>query len=251
MKAFGSTDIGKIRKENEDDFCVFQNAKGDWIAVVCDGIGGSAAGEVASHIAIRTIHDAFEKCPELDRDFKVNDWIQMVLNKANDAIFYQAQHTSQERGMGTTCVGVIISNGATYIFNVGDSRIYADYQEGLIQMSEDHNVVARLLRNGAISEEEARNHKQKNTLTNALGVWHVFQIDIHRIETSYKYLLLCSDGLHGYVLQDVIQSIVENKQMSIETKVHTLINRANLAGGYDNCTVVMLENDGDNYADTH
>lgn len=245
MKVFGNTDIGKIRKENEDDFCAFQNANGDWIAVVCDGIGGSAAGEVASHIAIRTIHDAFEKCPDLDRDYKVNDWIQLVLNKSNDAIYYKSQQSSKERGMGTTCVGVIIADGATYIFNVGDSRIYADYREGLIQMSEDHNVVTRLLRQGEISQEEAKTHKHRNTLTNALGVWHVFQIDIHRIESSYKYLLLCSDGLHGYVLQDVIQAIVEKDDMSLETKVHTLINRANLAGGYDNCTVVLLENDGD------
>lgn len=247
MRSFGYTDIGLMREINEDSYNTFQNERGDWIGVVCDGIGGSAAGEVASQIAVKTISDAFRENPVLDHDYEVDEWIQTVLNRANDAIFYKAQHNEEEYGMGTTCVGFLLTKGSTYIFNVGDSRVYADYSEGLIQMSEDHNVVARLLANGEISVEEAKTHKQRNTLTNALGVWHVFQIDFHKIESTYKYLLLSSDGLHGYVPQDVIEVIVEDENKSLEEKVALLIDQANKAGGYDNCTIVILENDGDLY----
>ena len=243
MKAFGSTDIGNVRQENEDDFFYLENDRGDCIAVVCDGIGGSAAGEVASHIAVHTIRDAFIQSPVLDHDYEVDEWIQTTFNKANDAIYYKAQHNKNERGMGTTCVGFLMTKKSAYIFNVGDSRVYADYAEGLIQMSEDHNVVSRLLRKGEITKEEARWHKQKNTLTNALGVWHVFQIDLHKIENTFQYILLSSDGLHGYVSHKDIQNIVEDPQMSLEEKTKALISKANRAGGYDNCTVVIVEND--------
>ncbi len=247
MRSFGNSDIGLIREQNEDAYVTFQNERGDWIGVVCDGIGGSAAGEVASHIAVQKIEAAFQKNPVLDHDYEVDEWIQTVLNRANDAIFYKAMHSQDQKGMGTTCVGFIYTKGNTYIFNVGDSRVYADYQEGLIQMSEDHNVVAKLLANGEISREEAKTHKQRNILTNALGVWHVFQIDFHKIESTYKYLLLSSDGLHGYVPQDVIEVIVENPEMSLEEKSMLLLEQANQAGGYDNCTVVLFENDEDAY----
>ncbi|MBB5183681.1 Stp1/IreP family PP2C-type Ser/Thr phosphatase [Catenisphaera adipataccumulans] len=242
IKAFGQTDIGCVRKENEDDFCVFSNAHEDWIAAVCDGIGGSAGGEVASKIAVRTLKEAFEKAPEFMKDSQVNDWIQSTLNKANDAIYYKGLHSDDEKGMGTTCVGAIITGDSTYIFNVGDSRIYADYTEGLVQMSEDHSVVARLLRSGQITPEEAKTHVQRNTLTNALGIWRVFQIDIHKIDPGYQYLLISSDGLHGYVAHDDIQAIVENQDLDVKTKTEALIARANNAGGYDNCTVIVLEN---------
>ena len=129
MKAFGSTDIGNVRQENEDDFCYLENDRGDCIAIVCDGIGGSAAGEVASHIAVHTIKDAFIQSPVLDHDYEVDEWIQTTLNKANDAIYYKAQHNKSERGMGTTCVGFLMTKKSAYIFNVGDSRVYADYAE--------------------------------------------------------------------------------------------------------------------------
>lgn len=251
MRTFGSTDIGLRRELNEDSYVTFQNDRKDWIGVVCDGIGGSAAGEVASRLAVDTIAEAFKKNPVLDHDYQVDEWIQTVLNHANDTIFYTAKEHEEEQGMGTTCVGFILTKGSTYIFNVGDSRVYADYEEGLIQMSEDHNVVSRLLANGEISIEEARTHKQRNTLTNALGVWHVFQIDFHKIESTYKYLLLSSDGLHGYVPQDVIEVIVEAKNKSLEQKAALLIEQANEVGGYDNCTVVLLENDGELYGVDH
>ena len=150
-----------------------------------------------------------------------------------------------ERGMGTTAVGVIKAHIGTFIFNVGDSRIYADYNNELIQMSEDHSVIAQLLKEGKITLDGAKSHTQKNTLTNALGVWHVFRIDINKIENTYKYLLVSSDGLHGYVEKKVISDIVHDSSLSLQEKTETLIARANQSGGYDNCTVILMENDGE------
>ena len=243
MRAFGNTDIGCTRKVNEDDYCILQNENGDWLAAVCDDIGGSAAGEVASHLAVSKLREAFLKAPVFKKDSQVNDWIHDTLNKANDAIYLESMRNRKERGMGTTCVGMIYANNATYIFNVGDSRLYAYYSDGLIQMSEDHSVIAKLIKEGKIKPEEAKSHAQRNTLTNALGVWRVFRIDTNKIDSNYRYILICSDGLHGYVSYEEIQAIIDSSAYNLTDKVNALISRANQSGGYDNCTVILMENE--------
>ena len=168
-------------------------------------------------------------------------WVQETLNRANDQIFTRSLSNKSQRGMGTTCVGTIVTGRATYIFNVGDSRLYADYRDGFIQMSEDHSIIAQLMREGKLTKEEARSHAQRNTLTSALGVWRVYRMDIHKIDPHYRYLLLCSDGLHGYVNENMICEIVEDERLSLSEKVNFLIAKANSAGGADNCTVVLME----------
>lgn len=243
MKVFANTDVGCTRQLNEDNYCVLQNEHGDWLAAVCDGIGGSAAGEVASSIAVEKLREMFLKAPVFTKDSQVNDWIHEALNSANDEIYIESMRSSTKRGMGTTCVGVIIANNSTYIFNVGDSRLYAFYSDGLIQMSEDHSVIAKLIKEGKITPEEAKSHAQRNTLTNALGVWRAFRIDTNKIESNYKYILVCSDGLHGYVSYEEIQAIVDADNFTLNEKVNALISRANQAGGYDNCTVILMENE--------
>lgn len=243
MRAFANTDVGLIREVNEDDYCLFKNSNDDWLAVVCDGIGGAAAGEVASHIAISILRDGFLAAPKFKTDGDVNRWIRRYLNRANDEILRSSRNNPSQKGMGTTCVGFIRTNRASYIFNVGDSRLYADYSDGLIQMTEDHSVIAQLIREGKLTEEQAKTHAQRNTLTNALGVWSVFRIDTNKIQSNYKYVLICSDGLHGYVSHKDIQTIVESKDYSLVDKVGALILKATRAGGYDNCTVILLEND--------
>lgn len=245
MQVYGNTNLGLKRKLNEDDYCIAHNDNDEWMAIICDGIGGAQAGEVASHIAVMTMYDAFLKNPAFKKDRDVDGWIREHLNQANDFIYSKSQKNANERGMGTTAVGVIVAKIGTYIFNVGDSRIYALYDDGLIMMSEDHSVVWQLLKENKITLEEAKVHPQKNTLTNALGVWHVFRIDINKIDQSYKTLLLSSDGLHGYVDKNSIDSIVKDSSLSLEQRVNTLIARANQSGGYDNCTVVLMEKEDD------
>ena len=243
MKVFANTNVGLVRKLNEDDYCIAHNQNDEWMAIVCDGIGGAKAGEVASHTAVMTMYEAFMKNPNFKKDRQVDNWIRETLNQANDFIYAKSLKNPSERGMGTTAVGVICAKIGTFIFNVGDSRVYVDYDNELIQMSEDHSVIAQLLKEGKISIEEAKTHPQKNTLTNALGIWHVFRIDINKIDTNYKYILVCSDGLHGYVEKNVIQDIIHDDKLSLKEKSETLVARANQSGGYDNCTVILMENE--------
>ncbi|MBQ0064226.1 MAG: Stp1/IreP family PP2C-type Ser/Thr phosphatase [Firmicutes bacterium] len=242
MKAWGSTDVGKLREINEDDYFVAYNRHKDLMAVVCDGIGGSQAGEVASSTAIQTIYSLFLDAPEFESDSQVNLWLQATLNTANDVIFSKSANNIYEKGMGTTCVGVLITDGKSYIFNIGDSRIYAKYDDGFIQMTEDHSVINKLLKEGKITPKEAKTHVQKNTLTNALGVWRIFRIDINKIESTFDYLLICSDGLHGYVSKIDIESVVLSDTLTLKEKVSSLIALANKEGGKDNCTVILIDN---------
>lgn len=237
----GRTDPGKVRPVNEDSYLTMTNRHNDTLAVVCDGIGGSAAGEEASRIAVRTLGDAFRKGPEFSHDYEVDSWLREVLHKANDQIYNRSMKSKKVRGMGTTAVGVLICRLGTYIFNVGDSRLYAFYDDGLTQMTEDHSVIAQLVRENRITPEEARTHSQRNTLTNALGVWRVFRIDVDKIESTWKQLLVCSDGLHGYVPQEEIEKVIQDPIFTPDQKSRILVERANEAGGLDNVTVILLE----------
>ena len=242
MKFCGNTDIGKTRDNNEDDYCLLCNDRGDWLGVVCDGIGGCMAGEVASHIATKTMLELFRKMPEMKSDREVNEWLHQSLHAANRKIYLKGKTSRKMQGMGTTAVGFLITKVGTFIFNVGDSRLYACYEDGFIQMSEDHSLVMRLVKEGKITEEEAKVHPQRNTLLNALGVWKTFRIDVNKIDPNYQYLLVCSDGLHGYVDEEKIANIVQSQMLTLDQKVDVLLQSANDAGGYDNCTVILVDN---------
>lgn len=244
MKSFGLSDIGLSRQVNEDSFLITENPNGDLLVAVCDGIGGSAAGEVASNLAVTLLGDQFQEAEPFKKDYEVDEWLRLALNWANDQIFAKSMWSKKNRGMGTTAVGAVITSIGTYIFNVGDSRLYALYEDGLIQMSEDHSVIQSLINQQKITPEEAIHHKKRNTLTNALGVWRVFRIDVNKIKSDYRMLLICSDGLSGYVEDGKIESILSLKA-PLEEKTQILIDLANKAGGHDNCTVILVDrNDG-------
>lgn len=244
MKSFGLSDIGLSRQVNEDSFLITENPNGDLLVAVCDGIGGSAAGEVASNLAVTLLGDQFQEAEPFKKDYEVDEWLRLALNRANDQIFAKSMWSKKNRGMGTTAVGAVITSIGTYIFNVGDSRLYALYEDGLIQMSEDHSVIQSLINQQEITPEEAIHHKKRNTLTNALGVWRVFRIDVNKIKSDYRMLLICSDGLSGYVDDGKIESIL-SLRAPLEEKTQILIDLANKAGGHDNCTVILVDrNDG-------
>ena len=243
MKFCGNTDVGKARMNNEDDYCLACNCHGDWMGIVCDGIGGNMAGEVASRMATTSIYEAFHSAPEFEKDYQVSEWIEKNVQAINKKIYARQIMSKKMKGMGTTIVGVIVTKIGTYVFNVGDSRLYAQYEDGLIQMSEDHSYVAQLVSQGQISEEEAKTHPKRNVLTNALGIWPSLQfISIHKMDANYSYLLLCSDGLHGYVDEKEIEKVLCTEDLPIAEKVNQMIQLANDAGGYDNCSVIIFDN---------
>lgn len=244
MKAFGASDIGLKRKENQDSYVIAKSENGNLLAIVCDGIGGGLAGDVASHMAVAHMKERFLQKQEFSDDLDVKHWLKTVIQEANDLIFMQSAKSAMQKGMGTTCVGVLYTKAQAYIFNVGDSRIYGVYDHHFICLTEDHSFVQDLLKAGEITEEEAKHHPNRNMLTNALGIWDNVKIDINKIKDGFSYLLICSDGLHGYVKEEEIIRIL-SKTEDIRNLVYELINASKSAGGYDNVSVILLHEDGE------
>lgn len=242
MQYFGRTHKGLIRKSNQDSILLLeQNER--LLAVVCDGIGGGNAGDVASHMAVEHVAACFKSMKSCNRDIEVKHWLEHTIQEANDMIFTQSLQNATQKGMGTTLVGVLLCGSSTYIFNVGDSRTYGLYADDFLCLTEDHSYVAGLLKRGEVSEEEAMNHPNRNVLTNALGIWDNVKVDINKIKNDYEALLVCSDGLHGYVSEDTIRYVVSAKAHTTKEKVDVLIQDALDAGGYDNVSVIIIEKD--------
>lgn len=246
LNYYGKTHVGLRRKQNQDSF-LLEEKDGILLAVVCDGIGGGNAGDVASKMAVAHLRDRFQGMQAYDSDIEVKHWLEKTIQEANDLIFTQSTRKLEQKGMGTTLVGVLQNEVATYIFNVGDSRTYGLYEHDFLCLTEDHSYVANLLKRGEVTIEEAMHHPNRNVLTNALGIWDNVQIDINKIKNDYLALLICSDGLHGYVSEDTIRFILSNKKYSTQEKVHALIQDSLDAGGYDNVSVIVIEKDGNQH----
>lgn len=244
IKYYGATHVGLKRKENQDSIVFVENDHHAILAVVCDGIGGGNAGDVASRMAIAHLRDSFLKMNRCLGDLAVKRWLQKTIQEANDLIFTQSTKNLAYKGMGTTLVGILKCDKNTYIFNVGDSRTYGLYEDDFLCLTEDHSFIADLLKRGEVSEEEAANHPNRNVLTNALGIWNSVRIDVNKIKNNYQDLLICSDGLHGYVKEEDILNVLKSN-CSIEEKVQKLIQAALDAGGYDNVSVIIIEKEAD------
>lgn len=237
MKAGYLTHVGLRRKTNQDCICYIKK-DGDILAIVCDGIGGGLAGDVASKMACMHMKDYF-----LQTNFKqmspaqIPAWIEHGIKEANDLIFVQSKKAPEMDGMGTTMTGLIMVNGNTFVFNVGDSRVYS-YQNQLKRLTTDHTFVETLVRNGEISEEEALVHPMRNTLVNALGIWDKVQIDIVQVQEDVTGYLICSDGLHGYVEEAKMTEAFMQKD--VDKICNDLLQLSLDAGGYDNVSVIVL-----------
>ena len=239
MKAFGASDIGLRRKQNQDSYVIVESDEGSLLAVVCDGIGGGLAGDVASHMAVTHLKERFLQKRVFQDDIDVKHWLKETIQEANDLIFMQSTKSSEQKGMGTTCVGVIHTMNQTYIFNIGDSRIYGIYDHAFICLTEDHSFVQDLVKAGELTKEQAKYHPNRNMLTNALGIWDNVKIDMNKIKEGYDILLICSDGLHGYVSEEQIFQILTS-QYDMRHRVYELIDASKNAGGYDNVSVIVL-----------
>lgn len=239
MRIFGYTDKGLVRPKNEDAFGYKIKEDGSILALVCDGIGGNNAGDVASKYAVDTILADFEQAKSLLTSHDAITWIRKEVQLCNDKIYRLSCSRKEYFGMGTTLVGAFIHKDTTLIINVGDSRAYGLFDK-LICLTEDHNLLQELLHSGQLSEKEAVNNSTKHVLTNALGVYNKVKVDIGLVKDDYEKLLLCSDGLHGYVSEDVIESVLL-KDKPIEEAAELLIQAALIEGGYDNTTVLILD----------
>lgn len=247
MKYGGKTDVGAKRKCNQDSFAVFSK-DGYFCAIVCDGMGGVKGGNVASGLAVKTFASYIKKAftERNADDFVETDikrLLKFALDAANDAVYEKSGTDSELEGMGTTLVAVLNCLCGTFAVNVGDSRLYRQYDGVIQQVSTDHSFVQYLLEKGEITAKEAENHPNKNIILKALGVNSNVEGDYFRID-NYDKLLLCTDGLTNHVSNSRINEIISGeyvqKKPSYKARVEKLVAEANENGGLDNITAVLI-----------
>ena len=243
MKYFGATDKGKIRKTNQDSYVIVTSSANEVLAIVCDGIGGGQAGDVASSIAVGHFSEVFSNNQGFLDAKDAKAWLKKEISAANMKILTLGNEQSNLKGMGTTLTGVLLSSNGTFVINIGDSRTYSFSKKAkrLDQLTMDHNLANDMLMHGEITKEEAKNFPKKNVLTNALGVWETVRMDIDTHSEELDGFLICSDGLHGYVPKEEIENILFDTSMEPSRKVKKMIKKALDAGGYDNVTVILID----------
>ena len=228
-KVFQATHVGKVRHNNEDSLIVIDPET----FVVADGMGGQAAGEVASQMLIETVKDFLSKTPA-----PLNEKIlSQAILLANDKILKLAQQNAEYQGMGTTATILYLNDNQAYFAHVGDSRLYRLRNNFLTQITEDHSYVETLVRSGEITPEMARVHPLKNILTQAVGVIEEIYIDTSSFPTEYgDVFLLCTDGLTNMVEDETIAKILQ----TAPNPADALIKAALDAGGKDNVSVIVV-----------
>ncbi len=235
------TDVGRKREHNEDNMAYVipkdaqVMARKGALFIVADGMGGHAAGEVASEIAVDTISTAYY---QEDHD-DVAVALLHAIKRANALIYQRAAENMLRSGMGTTCVAGVLRGNMAYVANVGDSRAYLMRKGHAKQISQDHSWVAEQVRVGLLTEEQARTHAQRNVITRSLGTQQEVEVDVFAepLEEG-DVLLLCTDGLSGLVNDEEMRAIIE--RFPPQESVYHLIERANENGGPDNITAIVI-----------
>lgn len=232
------TDVGLVRKENQDAFAV-RTAFGHTICVVCDGMGGAAGGQLASSIAVSTFTEEMAKrlTPDSKPD-RLRELSVVAVALANRAVRKAARSSQEYQNMGTTLVSAVFFDGGAVIANVGDSRAYHITRERIVQVTRDHSLVEHMVERGDITAEEARRHPSRNLITRALGPDVNPECDCYtcRLEPG-EYLLLCTDGLVNTVTDQEIKA--EVLRGDTETCMDRLLALSKSRGASDNVTVVL------------
>jgi serine/threonine protein phosphatase PrpC/CRP-like cAMP-binding protein len=249
LRFYAATDVGKVRDHNEDNFLVDKKLA---LFIVADGMGGHAAGEVASAIAVRTVHEEIKREKELLDDYvsgatganKVTpkDIVALVehaVQRACSKIHEEARSDPKKRGMGTTLSSLLVLGHQGFIAHVGDSRIYLARAGHVQQVTEDHTVYNELIKRGKLSREQIERVQQKNAITRAVGVYERVEVDTLVVELlAGDILVLASDGLHGYL--ESPEELGEPLALDGDASTKALIELANARGGRDNITTVIV-----------
>ena len=224
------SDTGRKRRRNEDSYVCEPP-----LFAVADGMGGAQAGEVASRLAADELRtSAGAGTPE--------ERVAAIIQAANRRVYEHAGENQARRGMGTTVTAALALDDRVVIGHVGDSRAYRVRDGALEQLTEDHSLVAELVRSGKLSPEEAENHPQRSVITRALGTDPDVDVDVFPTDTSPgDVFMLCSDGLTAMVADETILELVERERGDLDSAAKALIAAANREGGEDNITVVLFE----------
>ena len=242
MQIWGMTDVGLVRKENQDAYLVRERTQsGHTVCVVCDGMGGAAGGQLASKIATETFVSELEKVlnPEMTPEqlIAASSYAAALANQAIQAV---AEEKEEYKGMGTTLVATVSCEGGVIVINVGDSRAYHVTENGITRITKDHSLVERMVELGNITAEEARRHPNRNLITRALGCDADANCDGYTcLMAAGDYLLLCTDGLVGTVTdQEMLFEVIHGE--GPESCLDRLMEIAKSQGAPDNVTAVLM-----------
>ena len=237
MQVWGITHRGAVRSQNQDAYAAQQLEDGRVIALVCDGMGGARAGNVASTMAVELFMKEFLSRAEGARP---EERMQRAASLANHEIFQRSIRDEDCTGMGTTLVAALAGEQEALILNEGDSRAYHINQNGIVRITRDHSLVEDLVERGELTPEQARTHPHKNLITRALGAEPVLMADCFRKEMAPgDYLLLCSDGLSNVVgEQEMLYEVIHGGEA--ETCCQRLLDIALNRGAPDNVTAVLV-----------
>jgi len=255
IEVFGKTDVGLIREHNEDNLLVadlgggFKESELDEPAVlslsdrgvlflVCDGMGGAAAGEVASQMAVDVVFDVLAAAQPQPRDGFART-LRRAVETANDRIFQQSRDNQNERGMGTTCTAAALNDDTLVVAQIGDSRCYVFRGGRLIQVTKDQSLAWQLIEAGAMTPEDAKAFEHANIILQALGVQERVDVVLSQVKLCRgDVMVLCSDGLHGPVVDQEIQAVL-SAESDLKKAAEGLLQKALERDGPDNITVVL------------
>jgi PPM family protein phosphatase len=263
VKLFARTDVGQVREHNEDNFLVgdlTRRSRGlleanratrigpqGAVFAVCDGMGGAAAGEIASQLAVDILYERLVDGLD-EQPTKRDDLARRLVHAVEAAglrIFHEAKADRSRRGMGTTVTAAALVDDVIFFAQVGDSRGYILRGDQLVQVTRDQSLVNQLIEAGQLTEEEAETFEHNNIILQALGTSDTVQVDLTYVELRKgDILLLCSDGLSGMVRFDEIRELLKSSVEPLDI-CKGLTERANQAGGHDNITVIVVQFDGE------
>ena len=245
LRAGAATDVGRVRSLNEDSFV--SNAD-QGLFVVCDGMGGAAAGEVASRIAIETIVEQLAAAPadtaaapDANGYLPQTSRLGSAIQHANESVYSFAQGDRERQGMGTTVVGIWVANDVVSVAHVGDSRAYLWHEGTFEALTTDHSVVEAQVRAGLITREESLKSEHQNVLLQALGMKEAVEVELAEVPVQAgDFVMLCSDGLTRTVDEDQMAKTIAASR-DPQAICQQLIDAANANGGPDNVTVIVVE----------
>ena len=234
------TDIGLVRKTNEDQAAALINPSGNVLLCVCDGMGGHNKGDYASKLAIDTITEEFRKKNGFFSSLSLRQWIGRTMRKVNKVIFDEAQTKPAYKDMGTTVIMVILYDESIFVVNAGDSRAYMVRKANIERLSEDQTYVEYLYHTGKMSKEEMETSSQRHILMNAVGTFPSVSYDFKIYPNNGRSILVCSDGLYNNATEAEIHSALSTTER-IDQKIDTLIGIAKSNGGSDNIGIAYWE----------
>ena len=241
MQAWGLTDPGCVRKQNQDAYQIVQLDRGTMLCIVCDGMGGAKSGNIASTLAVEVFVEEVRRSWKSSMDQEdIDQMLWSAVKLANFTVYDQAMQFEEFEGMGTTLVAALVRSKSATFVNVGDSRAYCIDREGIFQITKDHSLVQLMVDRGELTPEVAKTYPGKNFITRAIGTEPVVLCDIYHMEVAKgDFLLLCSDGLSNMMDdQEILFEVVHgvNKQHCCKR----LLNIAKNRGAPDNVTSVLV-----------